>query len=382
MAIRRFLAFIAVLTSLTGLIHFYLWRRLIVAPAWPEPWPLFLTTALASLGALLPLSPLLWRRMPRALAAPWVWLAYLWMGLSFYLLLFTLAFELPRLWFDPSVSARTWALVAAGSTLVAGAVGMVDALARLVVEHQRVPLDKLDPRLDGFRIVQLSDVHVGPTIGRRFVRKVVDKVNALDADVVVITGDLVDGDVDELAKHVAPLAELKARHGVFFITGNHEYYSGAASWVAHLRSLGLKVLRNEHVSIEREGAGIALAGVDDWSSSHFGAGKGHDVAAALAGRPAHWPVVLLAHQPKSIEEAAAQGVDLQLSGHTHGGQMSPFHWLVRLDQPYLKGLHRHRDTWIYVSRGTGYWGPPMRVGAPAEISLIELSSAAATASPG
>ena len=219
--------------------------------------------------------------------------------------------------------------------------------------------------------VQLTDIHVGPMIGNGFIRGLVDRTNALEPDIIAITGDLVDGSVADLAPHVAPLAELRARHGVYFCTGNHEYYSGADEWVAHLRSLGITVLENERVTIDHEGEPLAIAGVRDWTSGQFG--EGHDMAAALADKDPEVPALLLAHQPLHVDEAATHGVKLQLSGHTHGGQIFPFNYLVRLQQPYIAGLHDHQGTKLYVSSGTGYWGPPMRLAIPAEITHLELA---------
>jgi hypothetical protein len=230
-------------------------------------------------------------------------------------------------------------------------------------------IDRLAATASGTRIVQLTDVHVGPTIGKGFIEDVVKRANALEPDVIVITGDLVDGSVEELAEHVAPLGTLRARHGVYFVTGNHEYYSGADAWIAHLERLGIRVLRNEHVAIGGEG-GFDLAGIDDLSA--HGQGHGADLAKALLGRDAARACVLLAHQPRAIALANELGVDLQLSGHTHGGQMFPWNFAVRLQQPFVAGLHRLGRAQIYVSNGTGYWGPPMRLGAPAEITEIEL----------
>jgi hypothetical protein len=212
-------------------------------------------------------------------------------------------------------------------------------------------------------------MHVGPTIGRAFVEDVVREANALVPDMIVITGDLVDGTVEQLRDLVAPLRDLRAPDGVFFVTGNHEYYSGADAWIAHLRTLGIRILRNERVAIRDL---FDLAGVDDARSRGMAPGHGQDVPRALAGRDASRPVVLLAHQPKALKDAVPAGVDLQLSGHVHGGQMVPFNWLARLDQPVVAGLHRIEKTWVYVSTGTGYWGPPMRVGPGAEVTRIEL----------
>ena len=227
---------------------------------------------------------------------------------------------------------------------------------------------------EGFRLVQLSDVHIGPTLRQDFLWDVVRRVNAQKPDLVAITGDLVDGSVRQLGEHVAPLGDLEATHGVYFTTGNHEYYSGADQWITYLRSLNIRVLRNECVTVTHQGAPLDILGVDDWKAKVFGGDHGHDLKKALKGHnPAH-PSILLAHQPKAIFEAAEAGMDLVLSGHTHGGQIFPFNFLVQLVQPYLEGLHRHGDhTQIFVHRGTGYWGIPMRLGTEAEIVTLRLT---------
>jgi hypothetical protein len=279
---------------------------------------------------------------------------------------------LPR---DPERRQLVARGIAAAIAAAAGALGvggMVNVARGFHVRRVRVPLDRLAPSGSGYVIVQITDLHVGPTIGRGFVSSVVREANALEPDMVVITGDLVDGSVAELGPLVAPLAELRARDGVFFVTGNHEYYSGADAWIAHLPSLGIRVLRNERVDIRGL---FELAGVDDASARRMLPHHGQDVAKAAAGRDPARPLVLLAHQPKALPHALEAGVDLQLSGHVHGGQMVPFNWLVRLDQPVVSGLHLVDKTWIYVSMGTGYWGPPMRVGTASELTRIELVSA-------
>jgi predicted MPP superfamily phosphohydrolase len=256
------------------------------------------------------------------------------------------------------------------------AVGFFNARRTAQVKRVSIRLKALPAGLDGFRIAQISDIHVGPTIKASYLEKIVDRVNALDADVVAITGDLVDGSVAELREHVASLARLRARHGVFFVTGNHEYYSGVHGWVAELQRLGIRVLHNEHVVLQHGGAALVLAGVPDYTGHHFDPAHRSDPAAALAGAPPDAIRVLLAHQPRTAAAAAAAGFDLQLSGHTHGGQFLPWTFFVPLQQPYTAGLHQLGRLWIYVSRGTGYWGPPKRLGAPSEISDLRLAPSA------
>jgi uncharacterized protein len=261
-------------------------------------------------------------------------------------------------------------------TSIVTALGYYNARRVAAVRHVDVPIDALPPALHGFTIAQITDLHVGPTIGRDHVDAVVDAVNALDADMIAITGDLVDGSVRQLSGHTAPLARLAARHGTFFVTGNHEYYSGVEPWIGELRRLGMNVLLNEHRVIEHQGAAIVVAGVTDFSAHHFEPGHRSDPHAAISGAPERLVAkVLLAHQPRSAPAAAAAGFHLQLSGHTHGGQFLPWNWFVRLQQPFTAGLARFGALWVYTSRGTGYWGPPKRLGAPSEITCLRLVSA-------
>jgi uncharacterized protein len=379
------LLFFSVITLVVGGTHYYLWSRLIRAPELGAVWQrrgAFLFTGLA---LLIPLAMTASRYLPRPLAAIASWTAYGWMGVSVLLLFMLLGSELVRLVIhgynavssgpaDPErrlAISRGIAGIVSFAALGAAAMGTASALGQVAWRNVKVPLRRLSPALSGFRIAQLTDLHIGPTLGKEWLRDVVNHTNAANPDLIVITGDLVDGSVETLREQTAPLADLKAKHGVFFVTGNHEYYSGVDEWIAELTRLGIKVLRNEHVAIGGED-GFDLAGVDDWSSKRFGNGHGPDLERALAGRDASRELVLLAHQPKQIHEAAAKGVGLQLSGHTHGGQIFPWGLFVRIDQPYVAGLDRLEDTMIYVSRGTGFWGPPMRVGAPSEISLLEL----------
>lgn len=276
----------------------------------------------------------------------------------------------------PRAAAHASAAAVPLLALTASLCGWFNARRTAHVRPVEVPIKDLPQALHGFTIAQISDVHVGPTIKRGHLQSIVERVNAIGADLVAITGDLVDGSVRELAPHVAPLAGLVSRHGTFFVTGNHEYYSGAQAWIEELRRLGVRVLMNEHVLLRHGDAALALAGVADWSAHHFDAAHRSDPQAAIAGVSDEARVrVLLAHQPRSALAAAQAGYHLQLSGHTHGGQFVPWNWFVRLQQPFTAGLHRLHDLWVYVSRGTGYWGPPKRLGAPSEITQLRLVAA-------
>lgn len=382
MSITRALVFLTVVSSISGLAHRYLWVRLVRDPSWPAPVRTAGTVAMVALALAPVISILLSLVLPRAISTPIAITTMVWMGAVLYLLIGvaladlgrTVATRLMGFAFDENrrlLFARGGAgLVGLLTSGVVGA-GIRHAYGGPRVKRVRVPLAKLRDAAHGYRIVQLTDVHVGPTIGRDFIARIVDEVNRLSPDLVVITGDLVDGSVDALREHVAPLGRIASRDGVFFVTGNHEYYSGADEWIAHLDTLGIRTLRNERVSIGGE-AGFDLAGVDDWRSTEFGNGHGPDLAKALRDRDSTRAVVLLAHQPKQAALAIEHGVDLQLSGHTHAGQLRPFDFLVRLEQPYLAGLYDTGATKVYVSAGTGWWGPPMRVGTTCEITELEL----------
>jgi predicted MPP superfamily phosphohydrolase len=251
--------------------------------------------------------------------------------------------------------------------------GLRSVLGRPRLLEIPIPLSGLPKGLHGFRIAQISDLHIGATIRRGYVRRIVERVNRLDADLIAITGDLVDGSVEELAPHAAPLAGLRSRHGAWFVTGNHEYYSGVQPWIAQLRRLGIHVLLNEHVVLRHGAAMLLLAGITDPVAQAFDPRQRSDPQAALRGAPEHiHPRILLAHRPGSALLAEPAGFDLQLSGHTHGGQFWPWNLVVRYREPLSIGLDRLNRMWVYTSRGTGFWGPPLRLGVPAEITLLRL----------
>lgn len=255
------------------------------------------------------------------------------------------------------------------------ALGWLNARRTAAVVTVDVPITGLPAGLQGFTIAQITDIHVGPTIKAPYLQAIVDKVNGLNADMVAITGDLVDGSVRELAAHVQPLAGLSSRYGSYFVMGNHDYYSGGHTWIAALRQLGVRVLLNEHVVLQHNAAPLVVAGVTDYTAHHFDPTHKSDPQAARHGAPDEAVKILLAHQPRSAPQASEAGFDLQLSGHTHGGQFWPWRLFVPLQQPFVAGLHRLGGMWIYISRGTGYWGPPKRFGAPSEITLLRLVSA-------
>ncbi|MEU7055316.1 metallophosphoesterase, partial [Streptomyces sp. NPDC046197] len=260
------------------------------------------------------------------------------------------------------------AAVAAAGTVGYGTYGVLRGPR---VKRVTVPLAKLPRSVDGFRIAVVSDIHLGPTLGRGFAQKVVDTINTTQPDLIAVVGDLVDGSVKDLGPAAAPLAQLRARHGAYFVTGNHEYFSGAEQWVEEVRRLGLHPLENARTELP----GFDLAGVNDLQGRSEG--QGPDFDRALGDRDPARACVLLAHQPVQIHEAVRHGVDLQLSGHTHGGQLWPGNLIAAAANPTVAGLERYGDTQLYVSRGAGAWGPPTRVGAPSDITVVELASRAA-----
>ncbi len=277
---------------------------------------------------------------------------------------------------DP-LRSRIVAVAIAAVSLVLVLWGYVEAMRVPRVRRVDVTVARLGAGLDGLRVVLLTDTHYGPINRARWSAEVVAVVNELDADVVCHTGDLADGSVSRRRAQVAPLGAVRARLARAYVTGNHEYFGQAQDWLDHMRELGWEPLHNRHIVVERDGARLVVAGVDDATAGSSGR-PGHraDHASALAGADPDLPVLLLAHQPKQVDAAAAHGVDLQISGHTHGGQIWPFQLLVRLDQPTVQGLSRHGErTQLYTSRGTGFWGPPLRVFAPSEITVLTLRAA-------
>lgn len=376
MAARRKLL---VVFSLHILLHVYIGLRLMPAIGAGRPGLLALTAIMLLATLLLVPVGLMSSSLRRSRCSERLaWCGLLAMGLfsSFFVLTFLRDIFLLGAWLTGlgTTDVRFWS--AAAVPLLALAVtlaGFVNARRVARVVRVDVPIAGLPAELHGYSIAQVSDIHVGPTIKRAYLNAIVDRVNTLRADAIAVTGDLVDGSVQRLAAHVEPLRRLAAPDGVFFVTGNHEYYSGADEWIAEVRRLGLSVLLNGHVLRRRGAASLVIAGVTDYSAHHVNPAHRSDPRAALAGAPQDAAVkILLAHQPRSAPAALAAGFDLQLSGHTHGGQFFPWNLFVPLQQPFVAGLHRVKSLWVYTSRGTGYWGPPKRFGAPSEITLVRL----------
>ncbi|WP_420994403.1 metallophosphoesterase [Cupriavidus sp. 30B13] len=371
----RTTVFVAALV--VGLLHIYIGVRLL--PDLPVAFALK-ALAVAWLAVSWPLIPagLLARRLDQPWSDALTWVGMLAMGFFSSLLVLTLARDVALLgsaiagWHPAWLLPRTAAAVPL-LALVVTALGFFNARRLARVVEVEVPIAGLPDALHDFTIVQISDIHVGPTIKRPYLERIVARVNGLKPDAIAITGDLVDGTVRELAHHTAPLGSLQARHGTYFVTGNHEYYAGADPWIAELRRLGVRVLMNEHVVIGQDEDALVLAGVTDYTAHRFDESHRSDPTRALEGAPpAAAARVLLAHQPRTAPAASAAGFDLQLSGHTHGGQFWPWTLFVPMQQPYVAGLKRHEAMWVYVSRGTGYWGPPKRFGAPSEITRLRL----------
>ncbi len=314
--------------------------------------------------SLLPMLPLV--RRTRASH----WIGYLTLGVFSALLVSVLFSDVLRLaWWiaRASLDLRTLTYASLGAAGFMTIAGLLQARCP-AVKRMRVAIDDLPSHLEGYTIAQWSDVHIGPTIQRRFLDDLVTRTNALGADAIAITGDLVDGPLADLEPHIAPLRDLRARDGVWYVTGNHEYYWRASEWIPALERHGLTFLENRHEVVR---PGLVIAGVTD-PASHK-----QDPQAALAGVPRDAVTILLSHRPQTAEIASQLGVALQLSGHTHGGQFFPFNLLIHAFQPVVAGLHRVGRMWLYVSRGTGYWGPPSRLGVQGEITLIELTRALA-----
>ncbi|KPK88168.1 hypothetical protein AMJ80_11360 [bacterium SM23_31] len=393
-----FLIAIVIFTSMYGFIG---WRIIVPASLVP-PWNM-IAWGILIVFMLLPPVSIAFRvyGIDNTLSNILAWIGY--MSLGFFLLVFSLIVMRDLVWFGALIVQKSFLLVRALLTNtgtvellnlerrrflvnsvnlsilgISGALagyGFFEARRRPAVVEIFVPVDDLPDDLEGFRIVQITDIHVSSTINRSYVQAIVDQANNAEPDVIVFTGDLADDTVPHLRDNVAPLSQLSAPYGCYFVTGNHEYYSGVEAWIEEVKRLGFTVLLNEHRILQRGEGSILLAGVTDHEAGRTLQQHASSPEASLNGASPNHVKVLLAHQPRSIYSASKLGFDLQISGHTHGGQFFPWHFVVGLQQPYISGLHRHDNTWIYVSRGAGYWGPPLRIGSRSEIAVIILTAA-------
>ncbi len=385
-----FAIFFAIALLILGGIHFYFYYRLVIVTNLPLPWRTAAKVLFIALPLSFPLSFFIARVMDVSFAKCLLYPIYIWLGvmLMLFFLLLAIDFVQGAAWLgarmaghkhlidDPGRRLFLARVIAGGATatvLSAAGYALWHGLGRLAVKRVDVVLPKLPAEMDGFTIAQLTDLHLGSMRSGDWFRRVVERTNSLKPDLIAITGDLADATADRLAGGDV-VGELKAPHGVFFVTGNHEYYFDLHGWLEKLGELGVRVLRNERVPIHRGGAVFDLAGVDDHEGRRIAPGHGADIPKAMKGRDPGRASVLMAHQPRAVQEASEHGVGLVLSGHTHGGQIWPWKYMVYLQQPYVSGLHDHDGTQIYVSNGTGFWGPPMRLGSTAEITLITLRS--------
>ncbi len=381
--------FIVVLSAVLVLMNVYVWKRAVKYTTPPGSTRLLLTAAHGALTVLLIAALILPRVLGVADAGWYAWPGFLWFGMTFYLFLTLLVTEPVRLalrrWVNGSAPkgdetavlnrrlflSRATAVAAGAASVSLVGVGAVRALGAPDVLQVPVQLRRLDAAFRGFRIAVVSDIHLGPLAGRAHTERIVNMINEAEPDLVAIVGDLVDGTVAQLGPAAEPLQDLHSREGTFFVTGNHEYFvEDPPSWIDELERLGVHPLRNENTAIRRGVAAFDLVGVNDISGRQDG--EPPDFDRALTGIDPSRPTILLAHQPVLVQEAASRGVDLQLSGHTHGGQLWPFHYLVRAAQPTLAGLSKVDSTQLYVTRGAGFWGPPVRIGAPPDITIVSL----------
>jgi predicted MPP superfamily phosphohydrolase len=384
-----FVIAVSVACILSICIHYYIWVRLVRNTQLAKPWKRVLTVGIVCLCIGMNSSMYLGMKLPLSIGQPLLFLPRVWMGMIpcfFIVLVFSDFLKVLRKGFrrvqgegplEPERRLFFSRMAAGASTMATGSfacLAVPNALLNVAIIKRDIFLSKLPGALDGFTIAHLTDLHIGSSLGGKWLEDVVARTNQLKPDAVVITGDMLDGTPERILEEVRPIAGLKAPGGVFFATGNHEYYAGVTEWLPILtKDFGLRVLLNERISIGRGNNTFDLAGIPDYHAENLLPGNGPDLEKTLKGRDKNRELILLAHQPRAVYEAAKHDVGLVLSGHTHGGQFWPFGYFVYIRQPYIKGLHRHTDrTQIYINQGTGFWGPPMRAGTKGEITLHTL----------
>jgi uncharacterized protein len=374
--------FFTVLVVVLLLLHGVPWWRLVIAPRWPVA--VTVAGSVITVIALVGFPFAMWKGHGKAGRDGLAILGDTWLGVVWQLFVWSVLAEVLDIALvvggmnEPRRSRWVAVVLLVWVALLCGW-GLWQARRIPPVRTVEIIVPRLGAGLDGLRLVVIADTHYGPIDRAKWSAGLVRRVNGMQPDLLAHAGDLADGSVERRRAQVAPLGEARALLGRVYITGNHEYGSGAAEWVEHMDSLGWTVLRNSHIVVARGGSSLVVAGIDDLTAKGSGlAGHGTDLPAALAGSPDDVPILLVAHQPKSVRMAAPAGVDLQVSGHSHGGQMWPFHYVVRAEQGALAGVSRHGErTVLYTSRGCGFWGPPFRIFAPNEVSLLVLRSPAA-----
>lgn len=396
--VTMYLTWITIVFAVLSVGYVYIGWRLIVPAKLESGWKILAWSGLAALF-ILPIASSFLMRHNEKITDPLSWIAYV--SLGFLSFVFTLLLIRDSIWVSSSLAGKAYTLFQhlfnktpvstidtarrefllqttnigiIGAAAVLTAYGIYEARRRPGIVNITVPIKNLPKDFDGFKIVQITDIHAGLTVKRDWIETIVKEVHEVRPDLIAFTGDLVDGSVPHLQGEVAPFGELQAPYGKFFVTGNHEYYSGVEPWVNEAQRLGYDVLINEHRLIQRNGSSFVLAGVTDYTGGQFLASHKSDPQASINNAPSDAVKILLAHQPRTLYQAESLGFDLMISGHTHGGQFFPWNLVATIGQPYIKGLHKHNGTWVYVSKGTGYWGPPVRLGARSEITVITLSA--------
>jgi uncharacterized protein len=370
----------------------YIGRRLIRTSKLKKPWNIAAWIVL-TLSFLLPVVSMMFTRSISGTSLLLSWITYTALGLLSFIFFFlfirdaawflsmigTKLFHLffpKKVQLDPSrrlFLAQSTNLGILGVAAVATSYGIYEARKTPGVVNIDIPITRLPKEFDGFKIVQICDVHAGLTVDRAWIEKVVEEVQKQSPDIIAFVGDMVDGSVSALEDTVAPFKELHAPFGKYFTTGNHEYYSGALQWIKHAGTLGFDVLMNEHRSIAKNGAHIILAGVTDYTAGQFFKDQASDPHKALTQTSNSDIKILMAHQPRTLYQLDDLKVDFTMNGHTHGGQFIPWNYLATFGQPFIKGLHQWNNGLVYVSKGTGYWGPPVRVGARSEVTVFTLT---------
>ncbi len=386
-----FIIFFSTVTIIILSIHYYLWLRLIRDTGLNGLYKDIGTYSLIAFTLSFPIALLADRILPLKYSFPLLWLSYFWLGVM--MLLFFLLFSIDIIKIiiyifqkltmageeiaNPERREFVSGLIASAAStivLISSGIGVKNYYSNAVVKKFNVSLKGLPEALKGFKIVQISDLHLGQMMTKKILEQIVDQVNSLKPDLIAITGDLADGSTAKLLNEANPLKNLKAEKGIYFVTGNHEYYSGVENWTLAIDKMGIKVLNNENIKIRREDDYFYLAGVTDHEGKNFGRKHASDFKKALSGLENGKKKILLAHQPIAVQKASEYGTDLVLAGHTHGGQIWPFNYFVYLQQPYLKGFYDYNGTKLYVNQGTGCWGPPVRLGSKNEITQIILNA--------